>query len=192
MFFLTLTSCQKNYIEIEKTNKTIIKDEIEHFTFDISTNIEEITLVKVENNDSFEYTLTNTNNGKTLDLVLYKPNSFTTLTFMSNNQEYICNIGNITLIETNYETNNVINILVDDDGTTYIYNKLPSAIIIRDLRVYGGDFIYDANYNDLIQPKRLNSIGHIFDKEESIVIYIKYQYQTIDYEELFEMKKSKE
>lgn len=192
MFFLSLTSCKNNYIEIEQINKTIIKEDIEHFTFDINTNLDDIVLVKVENNESFEYTITNTEKGIVLDLVLYCPNDFSTLTFVVDKKEYVCNVGTIKVIESSFEEQDMINILVDEDGNTYIYNKLPTALIIRDFKVYGGNFIYDINYNDLIQPKKFYSIGHIFTIEESVVIYIKYQYQTIDYEELIEIKKSKE
>ena len=47
MFFFCLTSCNSDYIEITKVDKTIISKEIESFTFLINTNLDELVLTSV-------------------------------------------------------------------------------------------------------------------------------------------------
>lgn len=188
MFFFMLTSCKSPYIEINQTTKTIIQDDFHDFTFNIDTNLDDLILVKVDNNNNFEYTLTKEDSGYILNLVLYKPQSFKSVTFKHKEKEYICDIGNVKVIDFNIENQNAINLVVDDNEEVYIYNKLASAIIVKEIKVYGGDYFEHHDYNDLIQPKTLTSIGHIYQTEDIYVVYIKYQYQTKNYEEVFEVK----
>ena len=123
MFFFTLAGCKSNSIEIISTNQIVLSDNLQSFEFEIKTTFEDLILVKVENNDKFEYELIQTDNGYKLNLILFSPKTFSNLTFKTKDKEYICNIGHIEVLTKQLSNIDYINIVIDDNEI-YIYNKL--------------------------------------------------------------------
>ena len=188
MFFFCLTSCNSDYIEITKVDKTIISKEIESFTFLINSNLDELVLTSVENNNQFEYTINSFDDHYKLELVIYNPKSFENITFKNKSQQYECSIGNVEVIELKENDIEQINIITDESNVIYIYNKLNKFIMIDEIKVYGGDFLQDIKYDYFINPNVLTKLGYIYTDKESYVISISFTCLGSTYEEVVEIK----
>ena len=187
MFFFMLVSCEANYINVEPVNKTIIKEDTEYFEIPIKTNLSNLSLLKVENNDFFEYELIENDTGYLLKLTIYNPKNFKTITFKNNKDVYDILIGEVNLIKLVRAPANYINLIVENNEV-YIYNKTDQTIVIKEIKVFGGDFLEKIKYYDLIYSKDLKYIGNIYKKTDEYVVYIKYRYGDELFEQVFEIK----
>ena len=187
MFFFTLAGCKSNSIEIISTNQIVLSDNLQSFEFEIKTTFEDLILVKVENNDKFEYELIQTDNGYKLNLILFSPKTFSNLTFKTKDQEYICNIGHIEVLTKQLSNIDYINIVIDDNEI-YIYNKLDKYIEIEEIKVYGGDYLQSINYSKFIDPKKLTYLGNVYYMYDVYVLYIQFTYNNQIYEQYFQIK----
>ena len=189
MFFFCLTACKNDYIEVTNTHQTIVSKELEYFELDIKTNIDNLVLTSVENNEKFEYTLNKTNDGYQLELTIYNPQSFKQLTFLNKNKEYDCEIGNVEVLEMKEIDSEYVSIIIDETDEVYIYNKLNKTIFIDDVNVYGGVFLKDINLSISIKSNEIIRLGNIYTDNDSFVLHIKFSHFDKNFEEIVQIKK---
>lgn len=185
MFFLLLSSCDAEYLNINKTNKTIIFTNQETLEIEIETNIKDLILLKVENNNKFEYELNKTESGYILTLTIYDIQSFSKLTFKSARKLYNMDIGKINVVPIKKNITGNVNIILDGN-MLYIFNKTDKTIVIDDIIIYGGTFYKAIKYDKFISQNKLVLLGDIYNSDDHYVLLVRYRYNEKVFEEVIE------
>lgn len=194
MLFFIISGCSNKYLDVESINKTMIQKEVGQIEIDVHTNIKDVIITSIENNEKFEYEVIETTNGYKYLITLYNPKSFNNINFRYKNQDKMVNVGEIEIVEK--ELNNpgdLINLVVthyDDEKKVFIYNKTLKTIRIKEISVFGGSYLQNVDYNEFIVCDKLTYIGNIYTdgNQDGLVIYVKYNYLGKNYEQIKYLK----